>query len=168
MTKKIRPSLKDYLKTGEVRFEAEENFSQEALPSSPPAASKPNSAKAVKRPSAISKPAGKKTPSKRSSSTDEPSKPLLPFFLELLDEKDRIIWEPIVRAGIDVQELPIDFVAAREDIRTMDRNRFTCFLLPAEREPLRPVRTSVQIREPLLLLFRWDEMGSLLIYRPVA
>ena len=87
-------------------------------------------------------------------------------FLALLAEADRKIWEPMLLAGTEIQILPLNFVVLREDFRTMDRNRFTCYILDREGEPLRPIRTSVQIREPLALLLKWDEMGALIIYDP--
>ena len=47
----------------------------------------------------------------------------------------------------------------------MDRSRFTLFRLETAGEPLFHVRTSVQIREPLIALLKWDETGKIFIYR---
>jgi hypothetical protein len=121
----MRPSLKDYLKTGKVRMEPEE-------PQTPP------------RQKEIA--FGGDT------------------FLKLLTPHDLEVWKPILQAEIAVQELPLDFPSLREDFRTMDRARFSCYILERDGTPLRPVRTSVQIREPLLLALKWDETGTLTLY----
>lgn len=114
MSKRMRPSLKDYLRTGVVRTHKEA-----ALP------------------------------------------PLALAFLDILSKVDRETWEPILQGGTELQSKPLDFIFLREDFRTMDRSRFTYYILPQRGELLRPVRSSVQIREPLALLVKWDEMGML-------
>ena len=132
--KKIRPSLKDYLRTGVVRFNDEgeqgTGAEQTALPPSPPA------------------------------DNHSPSAALL----ALLSERDRLTWEPILGAGTEVRTAPLDFTALREEFRSADKNRFTYYLLADGEEHLRPVRTSVQIRSPLELLLKWDETGILTCY----
>ncbi len=134
MAKKIRPSLKDYLRTGVVRFndEGERGTATEQAPASLPTDSC--------NPSAA--------------------------FLALLSERDRLMWEPILGAGTEVRTAPLDFTALREEFRSADKNRFTYYLLADGEEHLRPVRTSVQIRSPLKLLLKWDEMGVLTCYGP--
>ena len=105
---------------------------------------------------------------------EEPQAPSLgqkPEVLELLKrltEADRKMWEPILSSGAGVQISPLDFVSVREDFRTMDRSRFTYYILDGEGGPLRPVRSSVQIRESLMLLLKWDEIGVLTLYEPTA
>ncbi|MDR1979842.1 MAG: hypothetical protein LBQ42_13985 [Synergistaceae bacterium] len=121
MSKRTRPNLRDYLRTGKVRAETEPGESSESAPG-------------------------------------------VDAFLRLLTRHDLEVWRPMLRAGTAIQELPLDFVSLREDFRTMDRTRFTCYILEREGEPLRPVRTSVQIREPLLLALKWDELGTLTLY----
>jgi hypothetical protein len=134
MSKRLRPNLKDYLKTGEVRLEALSGFY--SLSSEPPAG--------------------------EDAETNETSR----VFLELLSESDRRTWEPIFRSGTEIRRPSFDAAALREDFRLMDRARFTYYILDERNVPLRPVRTSVQIREPFLLLFKWDETGMLDIYEP--
>jgi hypothetical protein len=85
-------------------------------------------------------------------------------FLELLSESDRRTWEPVLHSGTEVRWPPLDLSALREDFRLMDRARFTYYILDERNASLRPVRTSVQIREPFALLFKWDETGVLDIY----
>lgn len=131
MAKKIRPSLKDYLRTGVVRFAEEQEpaiSKEQELPSAP--------------------------------SSQDPVAALL----DLLSERDRLTWEPILKAGTEVRSAPLDFVALREEFRTADRNRFTYYLLAEGEEHLRPLRTSVQIREPVKALLKWDETGVLTFY----
>jgi hypothetical protein len=138
MSKRLRPNLKDYLKTGEVRLEALSGFY-----------SSPSEFAAG---AAVGGDAG----------TNEKNR----VFLELLSEPDRQTWEPVFRSGAEIRRPSFDAVALREDFRLMDRTRFTYYILGERSVPLRPVRTSVQIREPFLLLFKWDETGILDIYEP--
>ncbi len=86
-------------------------------------------------------------------------------FIELLCDEDRKTWEKIFAAA-GTEFLPLDFIERREDFRTMDRGRFTLFKLEEAGKPLFHVRTSVQIREPLIALLKWDETGKAAIYRP--
>jgi hypothetical protein len=90
--------------------------------------------------------------------------PLAAALLNVLSEADRRIWEPILRAGTEIQSLPSRLPALREDFRTMDRTRFTSYILDHPGADLRPVRTSVQIKDPMTLLLKWDEMGMLILY----
>jgi hypothetical protein len=117
MSKRLRPSLKDYLRTGEVRLETTAN-----------------------------------------------AEPAADVFLGLLSEADRRMWEPVLSAGTEIFSLPLDLTALREEFLVMDRARFTFYVLEKKNGPLRPVRTDAQIREPLALLFRWDERGALTVY----
>ena len=135
MAKKIRPSLKDYLRTGVVRFNNDEgeqgtDTDQAALPVSPPA------------------------------NIHSPSADLL----ALLSERDRLTWEPILGAGTEIRTAPLDFSKLKDEFHSADKNRFTYYLLADGEEHLRPVRTSVQIRSPLRLLLKWDETGILTCY----
>ena len=127
MSKKAKPSLKDYLKTGKVRFEPSES---------------------------------KESSLSRKTEAAE--------LFERLAEADRTMWSSIFSSGAEMQASPLDFVSAREDFRTMDRVRFTYYILDREGGPLRPVRSSVQIREPLVLLLKWDEKGTLTLYAPTV
>ena len=134
MAKKIRPSLKDYLRTGVVRFTEDHPpaaAEERELPSAPPPAPPQDSA----------------------------------MILAILSERDRRTWEPIFNAGTEIRVAPLDLVALREEFRNADRNRYTYYLLANGKDHLRPVRTSVQIREPVKGLLKWDETGVLTFYR---
>ena len=122
MAKKIKPSLKDYLKTGK-RVMAESEL-------------KPMTAA-------------------RSSA-----------FLDLLAPSDLKMWETMLGAGTTVQLLPFNAVSIKEDFRTMDGDRFTCYTLAKKGENLCPVRTDSQIHDSLVLLLKWDETGVLTVYDP--
>ena len=134
MAKKIRPSLKDYLRTGVVRFNDEGEPGTGTGEVAPPVS--------------------------LSADGDSPSTALL----ALLSERDRLTWEPILSAGTEMRTAPLDFTTLREEFRSADKNRFTYYLLADGEEHLRPVRTSVQIRSPLELLLKWDETGILTCY----
>ncbi|MDR2174591.1 MAG: hypothetical protein LBO82_01465 [Synergistaceae bacterium] len=136
MSKRVRLTLKDYLKTGEVRLEALPGFR------SPPSPPKSGGAEG-----------------KDAAPGDESG-----VFLGLLSESDRRMWEAALHSGTKIRRLPFDAAALREDFRLMDRTRFTYYILDERNAPLRPVRTSVQIREPFVLLLKWDETGALDIY----
>ncbi|MDR1649650.1 MAG: hypothetical protein LBR71_05255 [Synergistaceae bacterium] len=157
MSKRLRPSLKDYLKTGEVRLEALSGFHS----SPPPAAEGEVSAQAETPapPAPPTPPAPPAPPAAEHDATET-----IRAFLELLSESDRQMWGPILRSGTEIRRPPFDAVALREDFRVMDRARFTYYILDERNVPLRPVRTSVQIREPFALLLKWDEMGAVDIY----
>jgi hypothetical protein len=183
MAKKKRPSLKDYLSTGQVIAEEaqEQPAPLEEAPAAPsagePSAPEKKPAKARKPRSSAAK---KKTPvpdentgpsTGESSSPDEESVVLeessdeLRSFVDMLCGEDRKTWEKIF-AVTGAEFLPLDFVERREDFRTMDRSRFTLFRLDEAGQPLFHVRTSVQIREPLIALLKWDETGKATVYRP--
>jgi len=187
MAKKKRPSLKDYLSTGQVIAEEaqEQPAPLEEAPAAPsagePSAPEKKPAKARKPRSSAAKigAAKKKTPvpdentgpsTGESSSPDEGSVVLqepsgeLRSFVDMLCGEDRKTWEKIF-AVTGAEFLPLDFVERREDFRTMDRSRFTLFKLEEAGKPLFHVRTSVQIREPLIALLKWDETGKATIYR---
>ena len=106
------------------------------------------------------------SPESQKSSSDQDTAALK--LLENMTEADRKTWEPIFSAGTKICKSPLEFVSAREDFRTMDRARFTYYILEQKGGPLRPIRSSEQIREPLLLLLKWDEMGTMTLYDPAA
>lgn len=183
MAKKKRPSLKDFLSTGQVIAEEgqEESAPLQETPAVP-AAGEPSAPE--KKPAKTRKPrsgaAKKITPVPDESAgpsagegashddgtaaQPEPSGELRSF-VDMLCGEDRKTWEKIF-AITGAEFLPLDFVERREDFRTMDRSRFTLFKLEEAGKPLFHIRTSVQIREPLIALLKWDETGKATVYRP--
>lgn len=158
MTRKRRPSLKDYLKTGEVHLEPETlSFPTEGTP-----------AEQAPEQTSTERTATEQAPTERTSVEKTDAEWMTPpaaiALSKLLSATDRRIWEPILDAGTKITVLPLNLVALREEFRTMDRDRFTFFILEREGANLRPVRTSVQIRDPLTLLLRWDESGELTLF----
>ncbi len=137
-----RPSLKDYLTTGKVFVED--------LPHAPdPVDIAPLPAEPSAETAAVAA---------------EPETPLPPRILEILRDADREQWTPLLTAAA-VEERPIgELSARREEFRTLDRSRYTLFLLETPQGTLTPVRTSVRIREPLAALLLWDETGSAVVY----
>ena len=129
-----RPSLKDYLTTGKVFVDA---VPWEAEPG--PEAVAPGSPKA-------------------------PEATVLPRILGMLDDADRDQWTSLLSAAVVEERAVGDLPARRDEFRTMDRNRYTLFLLEAPSAKLVPVRTSVRIREPLAALLLWDENGRAVVY----
>lgn len=183
MAKKKRPSLKDYLSTGQVIAEEaqEQPASLEEAPAVPPAgelpAPKKKPAKArTPRTGAAKKAtpapdegtaasAGEDVPLEDGTAAQQVLSGELRSFIDMLCGEDRKTWEKIFTVT-GAEFLPLDFVERREDYRTMDRSRFTLFRLDEAGKPLFHVRTSVQIREPLIALLKWDETGKATVYRP--
>ena len=144
-----RPSLKDYLTTGKVFVEE-----VDAAPISSVAETAPASAE----------PSAETTSVVAEQETPLPPKVSPPRILELLGDADREQWTALLTAAA-VEERPIgELSARREEFRTLDRNRYTLFLLDTPKGTLTPVRTSVRIREPLAALLLWDETGSAVVY----
>lgn len=173
---KKRPSLKDYLSTGDVVV-GEESAAAEAEKEKEKgvkkaAADKPKKAPARKKaaPEGEKKPVAraKKAPARAKKpdvgkaagglSADEAG------LLEMLAPEDRPMWEKLFAAA-ETDFLPLDLVERREDFRTMPRDRFTLFRLEEAGKALFHVRTSVQIREPLVCLIKWDETGKISVFR---
>lgn len=151
-----RPSLKDYLTTGKV-FVEEVPHAHDPVDAAPlPAEVRQEPAEAVLRP---------EEPSTETTTEEtKPQTPLPPKILEILGAVDREQWTPLLTAAV-VDERPIgELSARREEFRTLDRSRYTLFLLDAPNGTLTPVRTSVRIREPLAALLLWDETGSAVVY----
>lgn len=182
MAKKKRPSLKDFLSTGEVIAEKEQEPSasledapaapsadeQSALKKKPAKARKPRSSAAKKKspvPEESAPPSAGECASPDDGTAAQPElSGELRSFIDLLCGEDRKTWEKIF-AVAEAEFLPLDFVERREDFRTMDRSRFTLFKLEEAGKPLFHVRTSVQIREPLVALLKWDETGKATIFK---
>ena len=145
-----RPSLKDYLTTGKVFVEEVEAAS---IPSGPSVAE-----------TAPGEPSAGTTAVVAEQETPLPPKASPPRILELLGDAAREQWTALLTAAA-VEERPIgELSARREEFRTLDRNRYTLFLLDTPKGTLTPVRTSVRIREPLAALLLWDETGSAVVY----
>ncbi|GHS94172.1 hypothetical protein AGMMS50276_06220 [Synergistales bacterium] len=153
MTKKLRPSLKDYLKTGKVSSEpfrenaqvtplaqAEPEIKPEVTPEATPEAIhevKP----AIKTKLALDK-----------------------VFLSALSPADRDTWSSMLAAGIDVKPLFLPNIESlREDFLYSDNTRFTFYILNEKGAPLQMVFGESQIQEPFVLVAKWDETGVLSI-----
>lgn len=174
---KKRPSLRNFLATGEVITEeepaaaAEESQKEEAAEKTPAggaakisSGTKKTGKKRTKKPAAKAKaaPAGEER-----ASAEKKAPGLTPEEAELvgmLAPEDRAMWEKLFETA-ETEFLPLDLVERREDFRTMPRDRFTLFRLEEAGEPLSHVRTSVQIREPLVCLIKWDETGRISVFR---
>ena len=147
-----RPSLKDYLTTGKVFVEEVE---------AAPIPSGPSVAEIAPAPA---EPSAEMTAALAEQETPLPPKASPPRILELLGDAAREQWTALLTAAA-VEERPIgELSARREEFRTLDRSRYTLFLLDAPKGTLTPVRTSVRIREPLAALLLWDETGSAVVY----
>ena len=170
---KKRPSLKDFLATGDVIMDDEGRDTAEEKTATTPKkeASKKSSPKEKKKAPAKKKSPseGIKTPAKRTSKKKDPAggkkDPRLEGLIKILAPSDLDTWEKLLTAA-DVAFQPLDLVERREDFRTMARDRYTLFRLEEQKRPLLHVRTSVQIREPLERLIKLDETGQITVYAP--
>lgn len=164
MAKKKRPSLKDFLATGMV------DTGEDSAPRKVEAPSEGVTDEAARTAveTGSPQPAVEVAPPQAEARDPEPGEAVpseLRDLLAMLCSEDRSTWERIFAAA-EAEVLPLDLVERREDFRTMDRARFTLFKLEAPGAPLFHVRTSVQIREPLTALIKWDETGRASVYRP--
>jgi hypothetical protein len=130
-----RPSLKNYLSTGKVIIEG----SHEACDTSKAEVDK-----------------GEKIIDEKAISPDK--------LLELFSPEDLNIWEPVFKAGAKINREKTDFVELRNFFRTMDRAKFTLYILENEKVKMRTVRSGVQIREPFILFLLWDDAGIASVY----
>ncbi|NLK18194.1 MAG: hypothetical protein GX310_00130 [Synergistaceae bacterium] len=171
---KRRPSLKDFLATGDVVVD--EAVTEEKEKEGTPAAAK-KTAPAKKKAAGEAKKAavgdGKKPAARAKKTAARAKKPSAEkagltadeaALLEMLAPEDKPMWEKLFAAA-ETEFLPLDLVERREDFRTMARDRYTLFRLGEAGEPLFHVRTSVQIREPLVCLIKWDETGKISVFR---
>ncbi|MGI6783557.1 MAG: hypothetical protein ACOX5A_04955 [Aminivibrio sp.] len=171
---KRRPSLKDFLATGDVVVD--EAVTEEKEKEGTSAAAK-KTAPAKKKAAGEAKKAaagdGKKPAARAKKTAARAKKPSAEkagltadeaALLEMLAPEDKPMWEKLFTAA-ETEFLPLDLVERREDFRTMARDRYTLFRLGEAGEPLFHVRTSVQIREPLVCLIKWDETGKISVFR---
>ena len=84
--------------------------------------------------------------------------------VELLSTDDSNTWGPIFRAGAEIKNEKTDLSELREFFRTMDRVKFTLYILENVKSNMRIIRSSVQIREPFLLFLLWDDAGVASVY----
>ena len=84
--------------------------------------------------------------------------------LGLFSPDDLDTWEPVFKAGAGIEKEKIDLVELRNFFRTMDRTRFTLYILENEKTAMRIIRSGVQIREPFLLFLLWDDTGIASVY----
>ena len=84
--------------------------------------------------------------------------------LGLFSPEDLYTWEPVFKAGAEIKKEKTDLVELRNFFRTMDRARFTLYILENEKTAMRLIRSGVQIREPFLLFLLWDDIGVASIY----
>ena len=160
MSRKKRPDLKDYLRTGVIRvFDSAEDERE------------PGPAEAVER-KAVKEAA---QPVKSSVAPEEGialqaeapgPKPEVPRgvtpeeVLALLSERDRPMWETMLQAATEIICHPFDAEAARADFAEADPSRFTYYLLPSEGAALSPVRSAGQLTADAKAILKWDENGA--------
>jgi hypothetical protein len=84
--------------------------------------------------------------------------------IELFSLEDSNTWEPVFKAGARIKTEKTDLVELRNFFRTMDRVRFTLYILENEKSTMRIIRSGVQIREPFILFLLWDDMGAASVY----
>lgn len=84
--------------------------------------------------------------------------------LLLFSEEDLNTWGPVFKAGAEIKKEKLDIIEMRDFFRTMDRVRYTLYVLKNEKTTMSVIRSSVQIREPFLLFLLWDDTGVSSIY----
>lgn len=173
---KKRPSLKDFLATGDVVIEGggqdiatkETATPKKEGPKKPPSGEKKKAPPKKKPASSADKAPAKKTSKKKTPATVETQVERdrrLDELVKMLAPQDIVTWEKLLTAA-EVAFEPMDLVKRREDFRTMARDRYTLFRMEERGKPLIHVRSSVQIREPLECLIKLDETGLITVYSP--
>jgi hypothetical protein len=153
MTKKLRPSLKDYLKTGKISVEP---FKENAQ-ADPIAQAKPEIRQDIKQETKPDIKQEIKQAAKTSFALDK-------VFLSVLSPLDRDTWSLILTAGVEVKPLFLSTVdSLRDDFLASDNTRFTFYILHEKGAPLQMVFGESQISEPFVLVSKWDETGVLSI-----
>ena len=82
----------------------------------------------------------------------------------LFSTDDANTWRPVFKAGAEVKNEKADLSELRDFFRTMDRVKFTLYILENEKTNMRIIRSSVQIREPFILFLLWDDAGVASVY----
>ena len=136
MSRKLsKPSLKNYLSTGKVMTEE----SQEVV-TAPEETETANIENTVNKAVNIDK------------------------LLGMFSPEDISTWSPVFEVGPEIRVEKMDIVELRNFFRTMDRARFTLYILENEKTTMRTIRSGVQIREPFLLFLLWDDTGVVSLY----
>ena len=136
MSRKLsKPSLKNYLSTGKVMTEE----SQEVV-TAPEETETANIENTVNKAVNIDK------------------------LLRMFSPEDISTWSPVFEVGPEIRVEKMDIVELRNFFRTMDRARFTLYILENEKTTMRTIRSGVQIREPFLLFLLWDDTGVVSLY----
>lgn len=170
MSRKKRPDLKDYLRTGVIRvFDSAE---EEREPGPVEAAKRKEAGEAAQS-------AAPAQPVKSSVAPEEGialqaeapgPKPEVPRgvtpeeVLALLSERDRPMWETMLQAATEIICHPFDAEAARADFAEADPSRFTYYLLPSEGAALSPVRSAGQLTDDARAVLKWDENGAAILW----
>ncbi len=166
MSRKKRPDLKDYLRTGVIRVFDPAEEEREPRPAE---AAKRKEAKEAAQPAAPAQPVkspvapeegialraeapGPKPEAPRGVTPEE--------VLVLLSERDRPMWETMLQAASEIVRRPFDAEAARADFAEADPSRFTYYLLPSEGAALSPVRSAGQLTDDAKAVLKWDENGA--------
>ena len=84
--------------------------------------------------------------------------------LELFSPEDSSTWKSVFMSGAEIKKEKMDLIELRNLFRTMDRARFTLYMLENEKCAMRVIRSGVQIREPFLLFLLWDDTGVASVY----
>ena len=161
MTKKLRPSLKDYLKPGKVS-------------SAPPLAQAESEIESEVTPEVTTEVTLEVTPEVKPEATSEVKPEIKPaaktrlaldkVFLSVLSPADKDTWSSMLTAGVDVKPLFLpDIESLREDFLYSDNTRFTFYILSEKGASLQMVFGESQIQEPFVLVAKWDETGILSI-----
>ena len=84
--------------------------------------------------------------------------------LGLFSSEDLNTWGPIFKSGAEIKSEKADLGELRVFFRTMDRVRFTLYILEREKSVMRIIKSGAQIREPFLLFLLWDDTGVVSMY----
>ena len=158
MSRKKRPDLKDYLRTGVIRvFDSAE---EEREPGPVEAAKRKEAGEAAQS-TAPAQPVKSSVAPEEGIALQEVPRGVTPEeVLALLSERDRPMWETMLQAATEIVCRPFDAEAARADFAEADPSRFNYYLLPSEGAALSPVRSAGQLTDDTRAVLKWDENGA--------
>ena len=160
MSRKKRPDLKDYLRTGVIRvFDSAEEEREPGPAEAVERKAVKEAAQPVK--SSVAPEEGIALQAEAPGPKLEVPRSVAPEeVLALLSERDRPMWETMLQAATEIVCRPFDAEAARADFAEADPSRFTYYLLPSEGAALSPVRSASQLTADARAVLKWDENGA--------
>lgn len=179
MSRRKRPSLKNFLSTGVVKFISEEEENEELNELKKIAGERieeipqdlenievqdPQITEEITE--EITEDSENENAPEIISENDEKteSDELIDEILSFLSGEDKNMWEMMLKSADNISRLDFNIEEILEDFRTSDPDRFTFYLIRDDGETPDTLRTEEQMDEPFKCVLKWDENGSAEVY----